>query len=133
MNGANHRMNSISTYPFYIMSHGWETSAPARTGLPCKGDIVIGDDVWIGQNVTVMPGIRIGDGAIIAANSTVTKDVPLYYIAGGNPIQLIRKRFDDALIHYLLDLRWWDWSANKISENLEALCSADLEIIRKIV
>lgn len=126
MNGANHRMCSVTTYPFNIMGHGWEKCTPTLDELPFKGDTVVGNDVWIGQNVTVMPGVRIGDGAIIAANSVVTKEIPPYHIAGGNPCKLIRKRFDDALIARLLDLKWWDWPAKAIFENLEILCSGDL-------
>ncbi len=125
MNGANHRMNSVTTYPFNIMGGGWEKCTPAIEDLPIKGDTVVGNDVWIGQNVTVIPGIHIGDGAVIAADSVVTGDIPAYHIAGGNPSSVIRKRFDDALIEHLLKLRWWDWDAEKISDNLEALCSGD--------
>ena len=132
MNGANHRMNSVSTYPFNIMGGGWEAFAPTLDDLPLKGDTVVGSDVWIGQNVTVMPGVHIGDGAIIGANSVVTKDVPPYCIAGGNPCRMIRRRFDDELIAYLLDLKWWDWDAGKIFRNMEALCSGDLTKIRSI-
>lgn len=133
MNGANHRMSSVTTYPFNIMGNGWEKSAPTLADLPLKGDTVIGNDVWIGQNVTVMPGVHIGDGAIIAANSVVVKDVPPYHIAGGNPCKVIRKRFDDELIEYLLSIKWWDWSAQKIFENLDALCSGDLTRIKEII
>ena len=132
MNGANHRMSSVSTYPFNIMGGGWEKFAPSLDDLPHKGDTVVGNDVWIGQNVTVMPGVRIGDGAIIAANSVVAKDIPPYCVAGGNPCGVIRKRFDDALISYLLELKWWDWDADKIFRNMEALCSGDLTKIRRI-
>jgi len=132
MNGANHRMNSVTTYPFNIMGGGWERCTPALTDLPLKGDTVVGNDVWIGQNVTVLPGVHIGDGAIIAANSVVASDVPAYHIVGGNPCRIIRKRFDDSLIDYLEQLRWWDWDAEKIFQNLEALCSGDLEKIRHI-
>ncbi len=132
MNGANHRMNAVTTYPFSILGHGWEKSTPALSDLPFKGDTVVGNDVWIGQNVTVMPGIQIGDGAIIAANSTVTRDVPAYHIAGGNPCRIIRPRFDAKLIDFLLELKWWDWPAEKIFANLEILCSGDLTRIRSI-
>lgn len=132
MNGANHRMNSVTTYPFNIMGHGWEKAAPALEDLPFKGDTVVGSDVWIGQNVTIMPGVQIGDGAIIAAGSVVTKDVPPYHIAGGNPLRIIRKRFDNDLIVYLQELKWWNWPAKKIFDNLDALCSGDLTIIRMI-
>ncbi len=126
MNGANHRMGSATTYPFNVMGNGWEKAMPTLGELPFKGDTIVGNDVWIGQNVTVMPGVHIGDGAIIAANATVTKDVPAYHIAGGNPAKIIRKRFDDALIAFLIDLKWWDWPAEKIYANLDVLCSADL-------
>ncbi len=125
MNGANHRMNSVTTYPFSLMGHGWEKSTPQLSDLPFKGNTVIGNDVWIGQDVTVMPGIHVGDGAIISANAVVVKDVEPYTIVGGNPATLIRHRFDDELIEYLLELKWWDWPAEKIFLNLEALCSGD--------
>ena len=133
MNGANHRMNSVTTYPFNIMGGGWEQFAPAMEDLPLKGDTVVGNDVWFGQNVTVMPGVHIGDGAIIAANSVVTKDIPSYCVAGGNPCIVRKKRFDDDLVEYLLALRWWDWGVDKIFRNMGALCSGDLQQIKHIV
>ena len=133
MNGANHRMNSVTTYPFNIMGGGWEQFTPAMEDLPLKGDTVVGNDVWFGQNVTVMPGVHIGDGAIIAANSVVTKDIPPYCVAGGNPCIVRKKRFDDELIEYLLALKWWDWDADKIFRNMGALCSGDLQQIKHIV
>jgi virginiamycin A acetyltransferase len=132
MNGANHRMCSVTTYPFNIMGGGWEKCTPRLDDLPLKGDTVVGNDVWFGQNVTVMPGVHIGDGAIIAANSVVTSDIPPYCVAGGNPCRIIRKRFDDELIAYLLELKWWDWPPEKIMRNLEKLCSGDLQEIREI-
>ena len=132
MNGANHRMNSVTTYPFNIMGNGWEVSIPTIDDLPFKGDTIVGNDVWIGQNVTIMAGVKIGDGAIVAANSVVTKDIPAYHIAGGNPIKIIRKRFDDNLIEYLLKIKWWEWSPEKIFSNLDKLCSSDLEKIKDI-
>jgi virginiamycin A acetyltransferase len=132
MNGANHRMGSVTTYPFNIMGNGWEKSTPTLADLRLKGDTVIGNDVWFGQHVTVMPGVHIGDGAIIAANSVVVKDVPPYHIAGGNPCRIIRKRFEDELINHLLAIKWWDWPARKIFDNLDALCSADLKKIKGI-
>ena len=132
MNGANHRMNSVTTYPFNIMGGGWEKFSPDLKDLPFKGDTVVGNDVWIGQNVTVMPGVHIGDGAIIAANSVVTKDIPPYCIAGGNPCKIIRRRFNEELVEYLLSLKWWDWEADKIFRNMELLCSGDLDKIKHI-
>ena len=132
MNGANHRMNSVTTYPFNIMGRGWEKCAPASKDLPYKGDTVIENDVWLGQNVTVMPGVHIGNGAIIGANSVVAKDIDPYCIAAGNPCKIVKKRFDDELISYLQELQWWNWPPEKIFTNLEALCSGDLKKIRNI-
>lgn len=123
MNGANHRMDGITTYPFNIFSGGWEKVTPTVGQLPFKGDTIIGNDVWIGQNVTVMPGVKIGDGAIIAANSTVVKNIEPYSIYGGNPAQFIRKRFSDEIIKILLELQWWNWDEEKIFRNLEKLTS----------
>ncbi|WP_018213131.1 Vat family streptogramin A O-acetyltransferase [Desulfitobacterium hafniense] len=132
MNGANHRMSSVTTYPFNIMGNGWEIAMPSLADLPFKGDTVVGNDVWIGQNVTVMPGVHIGDGAVIAANSVVVKDVPPYHIVGGNPGKIIKKRFSDDLIDYLLNLKWWDWPAEKLFRNLDVLCSSELERIKAV-
>ena len=132
MNGANHRMNSASTYPFNIMGGGWERVTPSLKDLPIKGDTVVGNDVWIGQNVTVLPGVHIGDGAIIGANSVVSKDVQPYTLVGGNPIKLIRRRFDDGTTEFLLGLKWWDWSAEKIFKNIELLCSGDLSKLKTL-
>jgi virginiamycin A acetyltransferase len=132
MNGANHRMGSVTTYPFNIMGGGWEKAVPSLEDLPYKGDTVIGNDVWIGQNAVILPGVRIGDGAIIAANAVVATNVAPYTIVGGNPARLIRRRFDEELTEYLLQLKWWDWPAEKIFRHLDVLCSADLEKIRRI-
>mgnify|MGYP004492130037 FL=1 len=133
MNGANHRINAITTYPFNIMKNGWEKSAPSLSDLKLKGNTIIGNDVWIGQNVTVLPAVHIGDGAIIGANSVVAKDIPPYSVAVGNPCEVKRKRFDEDLIEYLLKIKWWDWSAEKIFKNMEALCSGDLSKVKNII
>jgi len=127
MNGANHRMCSVTTYPFHLMGGGWEKAVPALSDLPLRGDTVVGNDVWIGQNATILPGVRIGDGAIIAANATVTKDVPAYHIAGGNPARILRARFSEETIAALLNLRWWDWPPKKLFAALELLCDPDAE------
>jgi virginiamycin A acetyltransferase len=123
MNGANHRMDGITTYPFSIFACGWEMVTPKLEQLPFKGDTLIGNDVWIGQNVTVMPGVKVGDGAIIAANSTVAKDVEPYAIYGGNPAKFIKKRFGEEKIEFLLNLQWWNWDEEKIFDNLDKLVS----------
>lgn len=133
MNGANHKMSSLTGYPFSLMGNGWEKVTPRIDELPYKGDTVVGNDVWIGQDVTVMPGVKIGDGAIIAARSVVTKNVEPYAIVGGNPAKLIRKRFNENFIQYLLNLKWWDWQSEKIFENIEALTSSYPESIKNIL
>lgn len=133
MSGANHRIDSITTYPFNIMGNGWEKSAPSLSDLKLKGDTIIGNDVWIGQNVTILPAVHIGDGAIIGANSVVAKNIPPYSVAVGNPCEVKRKRFDEDLIEYLLKIKWWDWDAEKIFKNMEALCSGDLSKIKNII
>lgn len=134
MNGANHRMEGFTTYPFNIFGGGWEKVTPTIEQLPFRGDTVIGNDVWIGQNVTIMPGVEIGDGAIIAANSTVTKNVEAYTVAGGNPAKIIKNRFSDEIIDLLLELQWWNWDEQKIFINLEQLVSAsDIETLKKLM
>ena len=132
MNGANHCMSRVTTYPFNIMGGGWEKTTPALSDLPLKGDTVVGNDVWIGQNVTVLPGVHIGDGAIIGANSVVASDIPPYCIAAGNPCRVIKKRFDDELISHLEKIQWWNWDDEKINANLETLCSGDVQKILEL-
>ncbi|MDF2921780.1 MAG: vatD [Paenibacillaceae bacterium] len=133
MNGANHRMDGLTTYPFNIFGGGWEKVTPDLEQLPFKGDTVIGNDVWIGQNVTIMPGVQIGDGAIIASNATVTKHVDPYAIVGGTPARLIRKRFDEETVELLLKLCWWDWTEQRIFDHLELLTSAhDIASLKKL-
>lgn len=134
MNGANHCMHGFSTYPFYIFGGGWEKSTPQPNELPYKGNIEIGNDVWIGQYSTIMPGVKIGSGAIVATNSTVTKNVEPYTIVGGNPARVIRKRFSDEMIDLLLKLEWWNWDETKVLENILALTSGqDVEILKRLL
>ena len=120
MNGANHLTDSLSAYPFAIFGKGWEKAMEGKS-YPLKGDTIIGNDVWIGHNATLMPGVTIGDGAIIATNSTVVKDVEPYAVVGGNPAREIKKRFPEETIEKLLQLKWWDWSLEKINDNLQNL------------
>jgi virginiamycin A acetyltransferase len=131
MNGANHKLSGFSSYPFFIFGRGWETVAPAQGELPYKGDTVVGNDVWIGYDSLIMPGVRIGDGSIIGARSMVTRDVPPYSIVGGNPAEVIRARFDSPTTEGLLRIRWWDWDAGKITRNLAAIVGADLAALER--
>lgn len=130
MNGANHQMNAVTTFPFYTLE-GWDMEPPAKADLPLKGDTVIGNDVWIGQNAVILPGVHIGDGAIIGANSVVGSDVAPYTVVVGNPVRVLRKRFDDELIDLLLRFRWWDKPVAEINALIPLLTSGDLEAVRK--
>ena len=118
-NCANHTLKSLSTYTFPLFYEEWELEkSNITTAWDNKGDIVIGNDVWIGYEAVIMAGVHIGDGAIIAARAVVTKDVPPYTIVGGTPAKEIRKRFDAEVIQQLLMLKWWDWSADNIRQCL---------------
>jgi len=120
MNGANHLTDAVSTYPFAIFGNGWENAMEGKT-YPTKGDTTIGNDVWIGYKAMIMAGVTIGDGAIIASRSVVTKDVAPYSIVGGNPAKEIKKRFSEEQIEKLLKLKWWDWDIEKITKNVHNL------------
>lgn len=134
MNGANHETAPISTFPFFIFRNGWEElydgDAP---NFPYKGDTVIGNDVWIGHDATIMPGVNIGNGAVIASKAVVTRDVPAYTIVGGNPAKPIRKRFSDADIERLEHIAWWDWDAEKITRHLKLITSTDIDGLQQVV
>lgn len=130
MNGANHLSESISAYPFAIFGNGWENAMEGKS-YPNKGDLIIGNDVWIGYNATIMSGVTIGDGAIIATNATVTKDVAPYTIVGGNPAKEIRKRFDEDTVKKLLEMQWWNWDIARITKNVQLLTGAYLNVEKK--
>ena len=129
MNDANHQMNTVTTFPFYTLE-GWEMNAPAPSEMPFKGDTVIGNDVWIGQNAVILPGVHIGDGAIIGANSIVGSDVDPYTIVAGNPAKHLRKRFDEELIGLLLKFKWWDKSVEEINSMIPILTCSDLSKVK---
>ena len=125
MNGSNHQMNAVSTFPFYIFE-GWKQDMPPLEKLVDKGDTVVGNDVWIGQNSTILPGVNIGDGAVIGANSTVGSNVEPYCIVVGNPARAIKKRFDDELVDIMLKLKWWDLSVEEINNLIPILSDSNL-------
>ncbi|MGG0413372.1 Vat family streptogramin A O-acetyltransferase [Peribacillus simplex] len=130
MNGANHRMDGFSTYPFNIFGHGWERYTPTLDQLPFKGDTLIGNDVWIGMDTVIMPGIKIGDGAIVAAKSVITKDVEPYTIVGGNPEKKLKTRFSEEIINELLEIKWWDLDIDIISAHIDMIVNGDMESLR---
>jgi virginiamycin A acetyltransferase len=129
MNGANHKMSGISTYPFQIFGKGWEKVNPAMQEYPYKGDTQIGHDVWIGYDCLIMPGVRIGNGAIISARSVVVSDVEPYTIVGGNPAKVIKSRFSQEQIQVLQELAWWDWPIEKINQHLNLIVNADIDAL----
>lgn len=126
MNGANHLSNAISAYPFAVFGKAWSHAMEGKS-YPNKGKTIVGNDVWIGYNVTIMSGVTIGDGAIIAANTTVVKNVEPYTIVGGNPAKEIRKRFSKPDIEKLLELKWWNWPIEKITTHVQNLTSNQIE------
>ena len=130
-NSANHTLSSLSTYPFPIFFEEWGLDVKNITNAwDNKGDIVIGNDVWIGYEAVIMSGVTIGDGAIIGTRAVVTKDVPPYTIVGGVPAKPIRKRFSEDVISCLLEIRWWDWSKERIAENINAIQSGCIEQLK---
>ena len=130
MNGANHQMNAATTFPFYTLE-GWDMEPPSPSDLPLRGDTVIGNDVWIGQNAVILPGVHIGDGAIIGANSVVGSEIEPYTVAAGNPAKVLRKRFDGELAELLLKFKWWDKSVEEINALIPLLTCGDLENVKK--
>lgn len=133
MNAANHNLSAVTTYPFTaIMEQKNGVNKEHLSELPNKGDTVIGNDVWIGMNCFIMPGVKIGDGAVIGANSVVAKNVAPYSIVAGNPIKEIRKRFSEKEIELLLKIKWWDWEIEKIQKNMGIILGSDINKLSKI-
>ncbi len=126
LNGGNHLVEAISSYPFAIFGKGWDDAMQGRE-YPHRGDIVIGNDVWLCYRAVILAGVTVGDGAIVGAYSVVTKDVPPYSIVAGNPARVIRQRFSDAEIARLLELRWWDRPPEEITRRAHALTGKSVE------
>jgi len=122
--GCEHRVDWVTTYPFSIF---WDCAAHVRGHPATKGDVIIGNDVWIGYRATILSGVRIEDGAVIGCHSVVTKHVPAYGIVAGNPAKLIRTRFSEETIHRLLRARWWSWDEKRIRDSMPLLLSSDIE------
>jgi len=133
--GLEHRIDRLTTYPFRSRIDDWpEVSSLGYAEIDgvSKGDVIIGNDVWIGYGAMILSGVRIGDGAVVGAGAVVTRDVEPYTIVAGNPIRSIRKRFDDETIRKLLEIKWWDWPIEKISKNVEIICSNDIQKLIQI-
>ena len=130
-NSANHSMKSLSTYPFSIFFDEWGLDKmQVASAWDNKGDIVIGNDVWIGYEAVILAGVTIGDGAIIGARAVVTKDVPPYTVVGGVPARQIKRRFPEQILNELLKLKWWDWDEDRIVLNISAIQSGDLSKLK---
>ncbi|HEU5282147.1 MAG TPA: CatB-related O-acetyltransferase [Gammaproteobacteria bacterium] len=127
---ANHQMDGFSTYPFAVFGEPWSSLYEAR--WPNKGDTVIGHDVWIGHEALIMPAVTVGDGAIIASRSVVTKSVPPYAIVAGNPAKIVRMRFDEATIAALLNIQWWHWPIEVINQHLSIIVAADMDALKRV-
>lgn len=131
MNGANHRMDGPSTFPFPVMGGAWSEHFDLISGLPGRGDTVVGHDVWFGYGVMVMPGVRIGHGAVIASGSVVVHDVPDYGVVGGNPAKLIRTRYSEDEVARLLAVSWWEWPAGHLTEHVRTVMSGSIDELEK--
>jgi len=125
--GGNHRSDWVTTYPFSVFTETWPEAIAIKGHPASKGDIVIGHDVWIGYGATILSGVTIGSGAVIGAQAVISRDVASYAVMAGNPVQEIKKRFDDTTIARLLHLAWWDWPEEKIRTNLPLLCSNEIQ------
>lgn len=132
MNGANHAMSGFSTYAFNIFGQGWEKGFDVATWeREVRGDTIVGNDVWIGMEAVVMPGVTIGDGAVVAARSVVTHDVPPYAIVAGNAARVVKMRFDKDIVRRLLAIAWWNWPVDRITRNLDAIRGADIDRLER--
>jgi acetyltransferase-like isoleucine patch superfamily enzyme len=128
--GGNHRTDWVTTYPFNALGNYFPEASNIKGHPASKGNVMIGNDVWIGRGAVIMSGVKIGDGSVIAASSVVTKNVGQYEIWGGNPAMLIKKRFDDKTIQELLDLEWWNWNIEKIKKHMNNLCHSDVSLLK---
>lgn len=135
MNGANHETNPVSTFPFGIFGHGWEAvneGIDLTNKYPNKGNTIIGHDVWIGHEALIMPGVHVGNGAVIAAKAVVTRNVPHYAIVGGNSAQIIRMRYDADTVNQLLKIAWWNWDTEIITQHIKLINSTDIDALTQI-
>lgn len=133
MNAANHKLKAFTGYPFKIFNaKGWGTGERTTDDIHYKGDLIVGNDVWIGYDAVILPGAKIGDGAIIGARTVAAGTIPPYAIAVGNPARVIRMRFSEEAIDILLKLKWWDWEPEKVADNIEILSNCNVEELRKL-
>ena len=127
--GDNHRMDWVTTFPFPSFSDDWQGLEDIKNYWFTKGDVVIGNDVWIGEEAMILSGVTIGDGAVVGARAVVAKDVEPFAVVVGNPAQQIKKRHDDTIVSLLMEIKWWNWPLSKIKENTRVLCSNDFNAL----
>lgn len=132
MNGGNHRTGGFSTFPFFIFGGDWSGRIEGEADPNVRGDTIVGNDVWFGYDALIMPGVTVGDGAIIATRSVVTKDVPPYAVVAGNPAKVVKMRFDPRTIERLLAIKWWDWDIETISAHIPQICGLDLDALEAV-
>jgi len=132
MNGGNHRLDGLSTYPFPIFGGDWVGRFAGELDFPNRGDTVIGNDVWLGFRSTVMPGVTIGNGAVVAAHAVVTADVPPYAIVAGNPAKIVRRRFSEEEAARLQAVAWWDWPVERITAHLPLIGGGDIAALEAV-
>jgi len=125
--GGNHRVDWVSTYPFNMLNDEFPAAIDILGHPATKGNVIIGNDVWIGEGSTIMSGVKVGDGAVIGAYSVVTKDISPYEIVAGNPANVVKKRFDDVIISQLIEIEWWNWPIDKIKKEVDFLCNKDIK------
>lgn len=134
MSDANHVLDGVSTYPFPIFGGAWAEAQPIEsTPFPFKGDTVVGSDVWFGYESLVMPGVKIGHGAIIGARAVVSRDVPAYGVVVGNPARLVKRRFDDDTVERLLNLAWWNWPDDRLAAIIPLLVRGDIDALEAVL
>lgn len=134
MSDANHVLDGVSTYPFPIFGGAWAEAQPIEsTPFPFKGDTVVGSDVWFGYESLVMPGVKIGHGAIIGARAVVSRDVPPYGVVVGNPARLVKRRFDDDTVDRLLNLAWWNWPDDRLAAIIPLLVRGDIDALEAVL
>lgn len=122
--GGNHRIDWVTTYPFNVL---WQAGQGIEGHPATKGDVIIGNDVWVGSQALILSGVTIGDGAVVGARAVVTKDIPPYSIVAGNPARIIRQRFDEKIVEKLLKIQWWNWEDAQIEEFIPLLLDSDIE------
>ncbi len=132
MNGGNHRLDGLSTYPFPIFGGDWTGRFEGELNFPNRGDTVIGHDVWLGFQSTILPGVRIGDGAVVAAHAVVSQDVPPYAIVAGNPARMVRRRLSEADAARMQRIAWWDWPVERITAHLRLIGGGDVDALEAV-